>query len=176
MRIPLFMRAGRAILAGTLYSALALAPALAHVSALRPVAPAGHPGLGRVYGQPQGFGWWTRYGWNGWRHNGWNRWNSNAWNSAGQCGWNGWSCNAWTWGQASFYDSGYWGGPSWGASPPAVINVSDPPVITGAPMTVNVYGGGLGGFDRGYQGACVIHKLLYDRDGKYLGERQTYNC
>jgi hypothetical protein len=31
-------------------------------------------------------------------------------------------------------------------------------------------------FDRSPDGGCVIHKLIYDRAGKYIGERQTPEC
>ena len=33
----------------------------------------------------------------------------------------------------------------------------------------------IGGFEA-ISGGCVIHRLLYDRAGKYVGERQTPEC
>jgi hypothetical protein len=30
--------------------------------------------------------------------------------------------------------------------------------------------------DRNSESGCVLHKLIYDESGKYVGERQTPEC
>ena len=44
-------------------------------------------------------------------------------------------------------------------------------------MVISFNGGpGTGDAGSGYTGGCVIHKLMYDGDGKYVGEQQTPEC
>jgi hypothetical protein len=47
-----------------------------------------------------------------------------------------------------------------GGGAPVIINVGAEPAPGGA----------------GYEGGCVIHKLIYDSAGKYVGERQSPQC
>ena len=69
------------------------------------------------------------------------------------------------------------GGWSWGGySVPAAA--SEPIIVgDGAPVIINIgaepAAGGAGG---AYAGGCVIHKLNYDANGKYVGERQIPLC
>ena len=77
--------------------------------------------------------------------------------------------------QLGLADWGYSGGP-WdysGGQPPAPIIVGG----GGPPVSINLYTGAGGGeIGGGYTGGCVIHKLLYDRAGKFVGERQIPAC
>ena len=70
-----------------------------------------------------------------------------------------------------------WGG--WGVPAAAAAESAAPIIIDGGgpqvAITVNAgcpkrRAGG------GYPAGCVIHKLIYDRAGKYVGERQTPEC
>jgi len=45
---------------------------------------------------------------------------------------------------------------------PVIINIGVDPAQGGAPVP--------------YAGGCVIHKLKYDSNGKYVGERQIPQC
>jgi hypothetical protein len=70
---------------------------------------------------------------------------------------------------------GGWGGS--GGFP--VSTAASEPVIVGdsAPVIINVGADpGPGAAGGGYSGGCVIHKLNYDSDGKYVGERQIPYC
>jgi hypothetical protein len=74
---------------------------------------------------------------------------------------------------AGRYGLGYWGDPISAPTAP-----SEPIIIGGGPpLVVNVVAGsGTGDAGGGYTGGRVIHKLIYDRDGKYIGERRTPEC
>jgi hypothetical protein len=72
---------------------------------------------------------------------------------------------------------GGWGWSGWGGySAPAAA--SQPIIVgEGAPVIINIgaepsptYAGGA------YAGGCVIHKLNYDANGRYVGERQIPLC
>jgi hypothetical protein len=72
---------------------------------------------------------------------------------------------------------GGWGWGGWGGDP-APVAASEPIVVgAGAPLIINV-GADPGPGDAGsaYSGGCVIHKLNYDSNGKYVGERQIPLC
>jgi hypothetical protein len=78
------------------------------------------------------------------------------------------------WGWGDWGGSGYWG------DPVSVPTEQPAPIIIGGgpPVIVNI-GAGAGRGDAGgagYGGGCVTHKLIYDSDGKYVGERQTSQC
>lgn len=66
-----------------------------------------------------------------------------------------------------------WDG-SGGYAAPAAASA---PIILGdgAPVIINI---GADSSARGaeYEGGCVIHKLIYDSAGKYVGERQSPQC
>jgi hypothetical protein len=66
---------------------------------------------------------------------------------------------------------GGWGWGGWGGFP---APAASEPIIVGdsAPVIINI------GVDpaNGLSGGCVIHKLNYDSNGKYVGERQIPQC
>jgi hypothetical protein len=179
MRISLTMRAARACVAATFVLSLGLAPSFAHMGAPA-AAPFARPALG--FGHfphvaPRGFDRrfdfdrfsfdrfglkrFDRFGVARFDRFGVNRFGWNGWNGSYQLGLTGWG-----WG-------GYWGGPDYAPTeqPAPIIVVGGPPVL----ISLNSDPGTRDG-DHGYAGSCVIHKLIYDRDGKYVGERQSPQC
>ena len=70
---------------------------------------------------------------------------------------------------------GGWGGWS-GYSAPAAA--SEPIVVGGGPPVIINIGvdPAQGDAASAYMGGCVIHKLMYDSNGKYVGERQIPQC
>src|SRR5208337_1530756 len=174
MANPLFSRAARAFVAGTLALSLGLAPAFAHMP-LRG-GPAGHAAIGPIHGARPAQRGWSRYGrdregWSGERGFSWNGQRGYRWNGRGRYGWNGWGANPGLWGVGSL---GVWDG--WGApeSPPAA------PAFAlggdGPPAAVTVIAPGPVAGPGEYGGGCVIHQLRYDRTGNFIGERQYSNC
>jgi hypothetical protein len=70
---------------------------------------------------------------------------------------------------------GGWGSYGWGGVPVST-GVSEPIILGGgAPVIINV-GAEPAPSGAGYEGGCVIHKLIYDSAGKYVGERQSPQC
>ena len=70
---------------------------------------------------------------------------------------------------------GGWGWDGWGGVPVST-GVSEPIILGGgAPVIINV-GAEPAPRGAGYEGGCVIHKLIYDGAGKYVGERQSPQC
>ena len=57
-----------------------------------------------------------------------------------------------------------------GASEPIIVGGGAPVIIN---VGVDPAPGDAGG---AYSGGCVIHKLNYDSNGKYVGERQIPQC
>lgn len=176
MRISLSTRAGRACAAATLVLSLGLAPSFAHM-----VAPLARPGVGPGHFPSfaaRGFNrfGFTRFGVNRFGTNRFDRFGFDRFNRFGfsRFGWNGWNGNGWGWNQLGVAGWGYWGDPnsaSTAPSGPIIIGGGGPPVvisINGGPGTGDAGGGDTGG--------CVIHKLMYDGDGKYVGERQIPQC
>jgi hypothetical protein len=78
----------------------------------------------------------------------------------------------WYWNQGGLYGFDYWSSP-YASAGPATTWRRGPPDGDRAPA-VNVYPPvEPTSFDRAFEGGCVIHKLIYDRDCKCVGERQT---
>ena len=99
----------------------------------------------------------NRFGFNRFNRFGSNRFDGNQLLIGG--GWGGWGWDGW--GGASG---------STGASEPIIVG-------DGAPVIINVgVDPGLGDGGGAYSGGCVIHKLNYDSNGKYVGERQIPQC
>ena len=70
---------------------------------------------------------------------------------------------------------GGWGSDGWGGVPVST-GVSEPIILgDGAPVIINV-GANPAPRGVGHEGGCVIHKLIYDSAGKYVGERQSPQC
>jgi hypothetical protein len=71
---------------------------------------------------------------------------------------------------------GGWGWGGWGGFPDTAASE---PIIVGdsAPVIINIGVDPAQGDAAGaMSGACVIHKLNYDSNGKYVGERQIPQC
>jgi hypothetical protein len=155
MRTSPLMRAVSASAAATLFLSLGVEAPLAHggPSFGAPVMRAGS-----VHGHSGALGW---------RHGSRSSW---AWR-----GENRWSRNGRFWNGGGFYGSGFW------FSPYAYADTGSdagggPVVAVGAP-TLNIFpAAATEGFDSNSGGGCVIHKLIYDRAGNYVGERQTPAC
>jgi hypothetical protein len=178
MRTSLVMRAARACVAATLVFSLSLAPSFARMGG-RATAPSARPALG--FGHfphfaPRGFNrrfdfdrfGFNRFGPNRFDRSGFNRFGSNRFN---RFGFNRFGGN-----QLFVGGSGWGGWGGWGGFP--VTAASEPIIVGGgAPVIINIgvdpaAGDAAGGLSRG----CVIHKLNYDNNGKYVGERQIPLC
>ena len=176
MRISLATRAARACAAATLVFSLGLAPSYARMG-----APGGG---GRFAGPASGFGHSPRSaprGLNprfnfdrfGFRSFGPERSDRFGFNRFGH----GWSDRSGFSRFNRFQNQLLIGGWGWGwvpaptATSEPVIVVDTPPVL----ISINS-GPGTGGGGQGSAGSCVIHKLNYDPDGKYVGERQIPRC
>ena len=170
MRISLATRASRACAVAMAVVSLSLTPSFARMSG----GPAGgsfaHPafGLGHFsHFAPRGFNRrfdFDRFGSNRFRPNRFDRYGFNRFNRFGPFDGNQLFIGGWGWGG--------WEGVlvSTGTSEPIVVG-------EGAPVIINVgAGAGPGDAGGGYGGGCVVHKLIYDHDGKYVGERQSPQC
>ena len=172
MRISLATRAARGCAAATLVFSLGLAPSYARMGGGSFARPA--PGFGHFqHFAPRGFNRrfdFDRFGSNRFgfkrfdRFGAATRFNRFGFNRSGGNqlvigGWGGWGWDG-------------WGGVpiSTGASEPIIVG-------DGAPVIINI------GADpkpsdagAGYGGGCVIHKLIYNSSGKFVGERQSPQC
>ena len=71
---------------------------------------------------------------------------------------------------------GGWGWGDWDGFP---ASAASEPIIVGAsaPVIINIgVDPGAGDAGAAYSRGCVVHKLNYDSDGKYVGERQIPLC
>jgi hypothetical protein len=68
---------------------------------------------------------------------------------------------------------GGWGWGDWGGVPSPTA--ASEPIIVESGINVGV-DPGAGDVANGLSGGCVIHKLNYDSNGKYVGERQIPQC
>jgi hypothetical protein len=161
MRISLVSRAACACVTATLVFAFSFAPSYARTgggaSFGRPAFGAGHSPRFAPRGFNGRFGF-NRFGSKRFERFGFNRFNRFGFNRFGNqlllggWGWDGWG----------------------GYSVPAAA--SEPIILgDGAPVIINV-GAEPAAPGAGYEGGCVIHKLIYDSAGKYVGERQSPQC
>ena len=67
-----------------------------------------------------------------------------------------------------------WGG--WGGAVPVPTASSEPVVVGGAPVIINISADPGPAAAGGGSGGCVTHTLTYDSDGKYAGERRSSQC
>ena len=158
MRISPVMRGARAYALATLVFSLGLSPSYARMGGA-----VGRPAFGgRHFSRfaPGGFnrrfeaG---RFGFNRFGPNRFDRFGSNRF------GGNQLFLGGWGWGG--------WGGfPDTAASEPIIVGDSAPVIIN---IGVDPAQGDAAG---AMSGACVIHKLNYDSNGKYVGERQIPQC
>ena len=165
MRISLATRAARASFAATLVLSLSLSPSFARTGGSAGGS-FGRPGFGMAHFShfaPHGFNRrfdagrfsFNRFGPKRFDRFGFNRFNrfgSNPFANPLFVG--GW---------------GDWGGYSAPAAGSEPIIVGD-----GAPVIINI--GAEPALGGAYTGGCVIHKLNYDANGKYVGERQIPLC
>ena len=158
MRISPVMRGARAYALATLVFSLGLSPSYARMggSAGRPAFGGGHfshfapGGFNRRFEA-------GRLGFNRFGPNRFDRFGSNRF------GGNQLFLGGWGWGG--------WGGfPDTAASEPIIVGDSAPVIIN---IGVDPAQGDAAG---AMSGGCVIHKLNYDSNGKYVGERQIPQC
>jgi len=173
MRSSLATGAARVCAAATLIFSLGLVPSYARMG-----GPGGgsfaRPGLGAGHFAPHGFNRrfdggrfgfhrfgpnrFDRFVFNRFNRFGFNRFDRFAGNQLfigglGCCGWGGWG-----------------GFPvSTGASEPVVVG-------GGAPVIINISADPKSGDAGAGSGGCITHKLIYDGDGKYVGEKQSSQC
>jgi hypothetical protein len=71
---------------------------------------------------------------------------------------------------------GGWGWDGWSGAP--VSTGPSEPIIGGggAPVIINIGADPKPSAAAAEAGGCVIHKLIYDSNGKYVGERQSPQC
>jgi hypothetical protein len=172
MRISLVRRAASACVAATLAFSLSLAPSCARMG-----GPAGRPAFGSGHFShfaPRGLNRrfdFDRFGFNrfGSKRFGSNRFGFNRF------GFNRFGSNRFGENQLAIGGWGDWGGGDWGGAPVST-GASEPIIVGGGgPVIINVGADPPSG-GAGYAGGCVIHKLVYDHDGKYVGERQSPQC
>jgi hypothetical protein len=158
MRISPVMRGARAYALATLVFSLGLSPSYARMggSVGRPAFGGGHfshfapGGFNRRFEA-------GRFGFNRFGPNRFDRFGSNRF------GGNQLFLGGWGWGG--------WGGfPDTAASEPIIVGDSAPVIIN---IGVDPAQGDAAG---AMSGGCVIHKLNYDSNGKYVGERQIPQC
>jgi hypothetical protein len=158
MRISPVMRGARAYALATLVFSLSPSPSFARMggSVGRPAFGGGHfqhfaPGGFNRRFEAGRFGF-NRFGPNRFNRFGFNRFGGNQL-FVGGWGWGGWG-----------------GFPVTAASEPIIVGDSAPVIINiGVDPTQGDAAGAL-------SGGCVIHKLNYDSNGKYVGERQIPQC
>ena len=155
MRIRLSLRAARACAAAALVVCLGLSPSFAHMGA--GPGPAARPGPG--FGpSPRGFNQRFEAG-----RSGFNRFGLNRFDRFGFDHFNRYGGNQ------------LFGGWGWGGEFPAAA--SEPDLVGGgAPVIINIRVDPDPGDAGALSGGCVIHKLNYDSNGKYVGERQIPLC
>jgi hypothetical protein len=159
MRISLLMRAAAASAAVTLFLSYGLEAAFAHAqTSFR--SPALRPAFTSSHGQTQGWRNGGRQSWTWRSQNGRNRWSRNGWDS--------------NWG--GLYSSGFWYSPYGLPDASGGAGGGAPVIMLGAPSFNEFPAAVAEGADPYANGGCVIHKLIYDGSGKYLGERQTPGC
>jgi hypothetical protein len=169
MRISLVTRAGRACFAAMLAFSLSPGPSFARMggsaggSFAHPVFGMGHAS----HFMPHGFNRRSdagRFGFNRFGPKHFDRFSARNFNRFGFNRFGG-----------SQLFVGGWGG--WGGFPVSTP-VSEPVIIDdSAPVIINIgLDPGPGGTAGAVAGGCVIHKLNYDANGKYVGERQIPLC
>jgi hypothetical protein len=183
MRTSLVTRAARACAAATLVFSLSLAPSFARMggpagaSFARPAFGAGHFAHFASRGFNRRFDF-DRFAFHRFGPNRFDRFGFNRFNRFGFNRFNGFGLNRFGRNQLVIGGWGWGGWDGWGGVTEAPTGASQPIIVgDGAPVIINVGADpGLGGADVGYGGGCVIHKLMYDSNGKYVGERQIPQC
>ncbi len=167
MRISPTMRGGCVCAAVVLVFSLSVAASFAHMGASvgRPAVGGGHFAHFAPHGFNRGFEA-GRLGFNRFGRKRFDRFGFDRFNRFGfnRFGGNQLFLGGWGWGD--------WGGV------PSPTAASEPIIVeSGAPVIINVgVDPGPGDVANGLSGGCVIHKLDYDSNGKYVGERQIPQC
>jgi hypothetical protein len=162
MRISPVMRGARAYALATLVFSLGLSPSYARMGgSVGPAFGGGHfshfapGGFNRRFEA-------GRFGFNRFGPNRFDRFGSNRF-GFNRFGGNSLFVGGWDWGG--------WGGfPDTAASEPIIVGDSVPVIIN---IGVDPAQGDAAG---ALSGGCVVHKLNYDSNGKYVGERQIPQC
>jgi hypothetical protein len=173
MRISPVMRGARAYAVATLVFSLGLSPSFARMGGSAG-GPVGRPAFGGGHFShfaPGGFnrrfeaG---RFGFNRFGPNRFDRFGSSRFNRFNRFGFNRFNRFG---GNQLFVGGWGWGGYSVPTgSQPIIVGDSTPVIINiGVDPAAGAPAGGL-------SGGCVIHKLNYDSNGKYVGERQIPQC
>ena len=186
MRISLLMRGARAYALASLVFSLGLSPSFARTGGSAG-GPVGRPAFGGGHFQhfaPGGFnrrfeaG---RFGFNRFGPNRFDRFGSNRFDRFGFNRLNRFGFDRFNrFGGNQLFVGGWggggWGGGGWGGFPDTAA--SDPFFVgDSAPVIINIGVDPAQGDAAGaYAGGCVIHKLNYDSNGKYVGERQIPQC
>ena len=175
MRISLATRAARACVAAIFILSLSSEPSYARMGG----ASFARPGFGFGHFQhfaSRGFNRRLDFDRFGFNRFGFNRFDRFGANRFGRFGFNRFGLNRFH-GNQLFVGGWGWGWDGWGGVPVST-GVSEPIIVgDGAPVIINVGAdpkpSGAGAADAG---GCVIHKLIYDSNGKYVGERQSPQC
>jgi len=122
-----------------------------------------------------------RQSWN-WRNGGGQSWAWRGRYGGSRYGRNGWFLNqgrnSWTWNQGQSYGGDFWY-PPYGYEGASASPSPGPGgaliIAVGAPSEGNFPAFAAQTADPN-EGGCVIHRLLYDGSGSYLGERQIPEC
>jgi hypothetical protein len=186
MRISLASRVARLCATATLIFSLGLSPSFARMGGAggahfaRPALGFGHfqhfapHGFSRRF-EAGRFG--NRFGPNRFDRFGFNRFNHSGFNHFGfnRFGFNRFGFNRF--GADQLFVGG-WGWGDWGGGIPGPTAAAEPIIVGGgAPVIINIGVDPSPGEPGGaYSGGCVIHKLMYDGNGKYVGERQIPQC
>jgi hypothetical protein len=160
MRIPLSLRAARGCALATLIFSLGVEPSFARMGGAAGAAVA-RPAFGGGHFShfaPRGFN--RRFDFDRFGANRFGRFGFDRFHRFG--------------GDQLFVGGGGWGG--WGGF--SASGAPEPIIVGGgAPVIINVgVDPGPGDVGGAYSGGCVIHKLNYDSNGKYVGEREIPQC
>ncbi len=158
MRFPFIRGASRTCAAAALVFSLGLPPSYAHMGGGSGPAARTGPGFGHSPRfAPHGFNRRFVVGRSGFNRFGPNRLNRYGFDRFNRFGWN------------PLFFGGGWG---WGGEFPAAA-----PLVSEAPVIIAVGADPDSGYVAGaLSGGCVVHKLNYDSNGKYVGERQIPHC
>ena len=128
------------------------------------------PGFVHNRGFAPGFRDPSRQSWN-WRGRyGWNRYSRNGRFSNGGGFYGGFYGPGFWYSPYGYGDAGYTYGDAGGLGGGSLI------IGVGAPYASNFPAAAADSPDPNLEGGCVIHKLIYDRSGKFVGDRQTAGC
>jgi hypothetical protein len=172
MRIPLSLRAARACALATLIFSLGVEPSFARMggpagaAVARPAFGGGHFSHFAPRGFDRRFDF-DRFGFHRFGPNRFDRFGANRFGRFGFDRFHRFD------GDQLFVGGGGWGG--WGGF--SASGASEPIIVGGGAPVINVgVDPGPGDAGGAYSGGCVVHKLNYDSNGKYVGERQIPQC